>query len=329
KWNAIVQRELPWNMSVEVGYEGNHQAHQVYLTNTDYAGNLGTINSSISSATLQEIQPECPPPTCVSPGNGLSMTLSNGYGNYAAGTVKLEKRYSKGLQFLAAYTWSHALADSGTPLSGGANFGVPYAPNQGSAYASAAWDIRHSFTTGFNYDLPFGRGKQFGGNMPKAADYVVGQWHLNGILTLRTGQPFSFNGASCQGVWNKCSPDIVPGYTANQAPSGGRNANEWFDPAAYAVAAPLTGGDLGQAAGTGPPTETLDFSTFKDFALTERFKMQFRGEFINLFNFPLLSQPDASLGDSKALGGNGNFGVITGATVGSERHIQFSLRLSF
>jgi hypothetical protein len=327
KWNAIVQRELPWNMSLEVGYEGNHQAHQVYLTNTDYAPNLGTLNSSISAATLQEIQPQCPPPTCVSPGNGLSMTLSNGFGNYAAGTVKLEKRYSNGLQFITSYTWSHALADSGTPLSGGANFGVPYAPNQGSAYASAAWDIRHSFTTGFNYDLPFGRGKQFGGNMPKIADIIVGQWHTNGILTLRTGQPFSFNGTSCQGVWNKCSPDIVPGNTANEAPSGGRTANEWFNINAYEVAAPLTGGDLGQAAGTGPPTTTLDFSTFKDFALTERFKMQFRGEFFNFFNTPIYGQPDASLGDLKSLGGNGNFGVIT--TASGERHIQFSLRLSF
>jgi hypothetical protein len=327
KWNAIVQRELPWNMALEVGYEGNHQAHQVYLTNTDYAPNLGTTNSSISSGTLQEIQPACPPPTCQSVGNGLSMTLSNGYGNYAAGSVKLEKRFSQGLQFLTAYTWSHALADTGTPLSGGANFGTPYAPNQGSAYASAAWDIRHSFTTGFNYDLPFGKGKQFGGNMNKTMDLLVGQWHTNGILTLRTGQPFSFNGTSCQGVWNKCSPDIVSGFTANQAPSGGRSPNEWFDIGAYAVAAPLTGGDLGQAAGTGPPTTTLDFSIFKDFAITERFKMQFRTETFNLLNSPILSQPDASLGDSKALGGNGLFGVITGAS--GERHIQFSLRMSF
>ena len=80
---------------------------------------------------------------------------------------------------------------------------------------------------------------------------------------------------------------------------------------------------------TGPPTKTLDFSIFKNFRITERFNVQFRGEAINLTNFTVLSAPDVSLGDSKALGGNGNFGVITSSVAGTERHLQFSLRLSF
>jgi hypothetical protein len=325
KWNLIVQRELPGNMALEIGYEGNHQAHQLFLGDTDLYPNLGTTNTAISSDSLRYINAACS--TCQSVGTGLSETVSNGFGNYAAGSAKLEKRFNKGLQFLTSYTWSHALANTGTPLSGTTNFQNPL--NWASGYSSASWDIRHSFTSGFNYDIPFGRGKQFGRNMNRFADAVTGNWHLNGLLTLRTGVAYNINGASCQGVWSRCQPDTVAGYTANQAPAGGRNPGEWFDISAYKLAAPLTGGNLGLMAGTGPPTRTLDFSTFKDFNLSERYKFQFRAEAFNLANTPQFSTPDASLGDEKALGGNGNFGKVLSTNTGTERHVQFSLRLQF
>ena len=334
KWNFIVQRELPGNMALEAGYEGNHQAHQVILWNADPYPNLGTFNTSINSASLQEIQPACS--TCQSIGNGLSTTSSFGYGNYAAGSVKLEKRFSRGLQFLTSYVWSHALANSGTPLSGSSNLSPISQTNWATAYSSASWDIRHSLTTSFNYELPLGRGKQFGSSMNRAADLIVGGWQMNGILTMRTGQPLTLSG-SCHGVWSRCLPDYAAGYSGNgnSAPPGGRSANEWFDISAYTIAYSnqaqgiATGGDVGLQSITGPQTETLDFSIFKTFRLNERFNVQFRGEALNLTNFTVLSGPDLSLGDSKALGGNGNFGVITSSVAGTERHIQFSLRLTF
>ncbi len=91
KWNFVIQRELGFGTAIEAGYEGNHQAHQVILTNTDTNPNLGTFNTSISGASLQEIQPACS--TCQSVGNGLSMTTSFGYGlSYAAEfDLKIEK----------------------------------------------------------------------------------------------------------------------------------------------------------------------------------------------------------------------------------------------
>jgi hypothetical protein len=329
KWNFMVQRELPWDMALEVGYLGNHQAHQLTSGNTDTYANIGTTNSAITSATQQEIQPACPPPTCASVGTNLSIVTSNGWGNYAAGTAKLEKRSSHGLSFLTSYTWSHALANGRSLLTGSSGFAFPDQTNWASGYSSAAWDIRHSFTSGFNYEIPFGKGKVWGGNMSRAADMVAGGWHMNGILSLRTGVPYSLSGVSCQGVWSKCEPDIAPGYVANQAPAGGRNPNQWFDINAYKVAAPLTGGNLGLQAMTGPPTRTLDFSIFKDFNVTERWKLQFRGEAFNIANTPVLAIPDANLADAKALGGNGNFGRITSSGFGTERHMQFALRLSF
>jgi hypothetical protein len=251
--------------------------------------------------------------------------------------LKIEKRFSNGLQFLTSYVWSHALADSGTPLSGSSNLGLPVSYNYGSEYSSASWDIRHSLTTSFNYEVPLGKGKKFGGNMNSFVDKIVGGWQANGILTLRTGQPITMNGAGCHGVWSKCLPDYAPGYNGNgnTVPSGGRTTAEWFDTTAYVEAYSnsalgiATGGNVGLQNITGPPTKTLDFSLFKTFKITERFAMQFRGEALNLGNFAILNGPDVSIGDSKVYGGNGLFGQITGAAVGTERHVQFSLRLSF
>jgi hypothetical protein len=343
KWNVILQRELPGNMALELGYEGNHQAHQLILWNSDPCPNLGTNNTTTLSCDNTRLV-RGPAGTAIL-GSGLSMTSTFGYGNYAAFSSKLEKRYSNGLQFLTSYVWSHALANSGTPLSGSSNFGPIDPTNYATAYSTAAWDIRHNLTTSFNYDLPFGKGKKYMGNMNRAADILVGNWHMNGILSLRTGQPFGINGANCVGNWGRCLA-VFNGTNPNAAPAAGRTPGtngQWFDISGYspayqnAAAGIYTNGSLGLQSGTGPPTRTMDFSIFKDFAFTERFKMQFRAEALNLANTPQFSQPDASLGDAKipangtipAINGNGNFGKVTGANVGSERHVQFSLRLSF
>jgi hypothetical protein len=185
--------------------------------------------------------------------------------------------------------------------------------------------------------LPIGKGKRFGGNLNRGLDLIVGGWQANGILTLRTGQPLTLAGSSCHGVWNRCLPDYVPGYSGNgnTPPPGGRTPNEWFNISDYQIAYSnqaagiATGGDVGLQTITGPPTKTMDFSLFKDFRMTERFALQFRAEAFNLGNFTILNGPDLSLGDAKVNGGNGNFGVITGSSLGTERHLQFSLKLRF
>lgn len=340
KWNVIVQRELPGAMSFEAGYEGNHQSHQLILWNSDPCPNLGTADTSGAFSCDATRIVRGPVGSAVI-GSGLSMTSTFGYGNYSALSGKLEKRFSKGLQFLTSYVWSHALANSGTPLSGASGFGVPDPTNFASAYSSAAWDIRHSFTTAFVYELPFGQGKRFGSNLNHAADLIVGHWQTNGILTLRTGQPYTINGTNCLGNWGKCMPDYVGNVSPNSAPSGGRvvgPTGTYFNTAGYAVAAPLTGGDLGLQSNTGPPTHSLDFSIFKDFRFTERMILQFRGEAINITNTPVYNLPDSNLSDAKipaaangasAINGNGNFGRILGANVGTERHVQFQLRFTF
>jgi hypothetical protein len=250
----------------------------------------------------------------------ISGTASFGYGNYKALTAKLEKHLSSGLQFISSYTLGHAMATSGTTLSGSNNFQTISNINLSLNYSNAAWDIRNNFTTGFTYDLPFGRGKQFGGSLNRAVDTALGNWQINGILTLHSGQPYTVSAGGCQGVWAGCFPNYSG--DPNAAPSGGRTPSEWFNTATFSAPTSLTEGTIGDNKNYGPPLHNLDFSVFKDFPFTERFRLQFRMEVFNLTNTPQFSFPDSGYGDS-------DFGRITSTLPGTERHIQFSLKFLF
>lgn len=312
KWNVAFQRELPWQAALELAYVGNHQAKQLFQPDPNAPMNIGTLDSTITGTSRRPI------PAL----GGVSGTASFGYGNYHGMTAKYEKRYSQGLQLLASYTYGKAWANTGTTLSGSTGFGIPDPRNYGSGYSYAAWDIRHNFVGSFNYEIPFGKGKLYGANLNRAANAIIGNWQVNGILSMHTGNPYTLRWNGCQGVWGACRPDIVSGKDADSAPSGGRTPDLWFDTSVATRAASLTGGNFPLQAMTAPPQKTLDFSIFKDFAITERFKAQFRAEGTNVSNTPWFGTPDNNLQ-------NANFGKVTSTYSGSERHIQFQLRLQF
>jgi len=316
KWNVSIQRELGHDMALEVGYQGNHSSHQLFQPDFNACPNYPTTNTSINCNSLR-LYPDI---------GSISGTASFGYGNYNALTAKLEKHYSNGLEFISSYTWGHALANTGTTLSGSQDFQTISNVNYGLDYSSAAWDIRQNFTTGFVYDIPFGRGRQFGSGMSKGADLILGGWQVNGILTLHSGQPYTVatnnGGLYCIGVWAGCFPDIVSGASANAAPAGGRTPSEWFNTANFTAPAPLTEGNVGDNTNYGPPLRNLDASIFKSFAFTERYQLQFQTQFFNIANTPQFNFPDSSFGDS-------NFGKITSTLPGTERHIEFSLKFLF
>jgi hypothetical protein len=118
-----------------------------------------------------------------------------------------------------------------------------------------------------------------------------------------------------------CGPSLISG-SPNDAPPGGRTPNEYFNIANFGQPGALSQGNVGLQTNVGPPTRTLDFSIFKDFPFTERIAMEFRAEGTNVANTPQFSAPDGNLQDA-------NFGKITGTSAGTERHIQFQLRLRF
>lgn len=312
-WNLSVQQELPGQMALTVGYIGNHQSHQLYQPDPNACPNTFTTNPAITCNALRLI-PDV--------GN-VSGTSTFGIGNFNALSVNLEKRLTMGLQFTAAYTYGHALSSTGTTLSGSQGFALLNPLNVNSSYSSAAWDIRHNFVAGANYEIPFGRGKQYGANLNKFVQSLAGNWQLNGILTLHTGQPYTVYASGCQLVSDGayCGPELLTG-SPNAAPPGGRTPSEWFNIKNFGPPAPLSQGNVGLQSNTAPPLKTLDFSVFKNFDFTERWKMQFRAESTNLLNTAQFNPPDSGLQDA-------NFGRITSTVAGSERHIQFSLRLMF
>ena len=318
KWNLAVQRELGKKWALEVAYVGNHQAHSLLQPDQNAAPNDPTTNPAISYNSLR------PHPDL----GGLSGTASNGFGNYDGMTVKADKHFSDGLLVSAAYTYGHALANSGTTLGGSTGFSNWENTNLALNYSSAAWDIRHNFVANFVYDIPFGKGKKFGNNINPVVNAIAANWQINGILTLHTGNPFTLQSGGCVGIWATCFPILVPGKNPQAAPAGGRTPNEWFDTSAVipigTLPSPLniTQGNLGLQSNTAPGIKTLDFSIFKDFVLTERFKFQFRAEGTNAFNTPQFNTPDNGASD-------GNFGKITSTQAGTERHIQMSLRFMF
>jgi hypothetical protein len=307
KWNFSLQREFRGQQALELAYIGNRQARQLHFFDPNACPNSPIPNDP------------CDPRRPVPQLFGINGTGTFGFGNYAGLTAKYEKRYSAGLQALVSYTWGHALATSGTPLSGSSGFGVLDPRNWSTSYSSAAWDIRHSFTASFNYDLPFGKGKALMNTDSKAVNAILGGWQMNGIMTLRTGNPATFSTQNCVGSYSKCLPDLTGPVGA---PSGGRSAAQWFDTSKVVRPAPNTQGNSGLQNIAIPGQQFMDLSFFKGINITERWKMQFRAEGFNITNTVQLGTPNLTQGDP-------NFGRIFSSQPGTERKFQMALRLMF
>ncbi len=312
KWNFAVQRELRWGTTWEVSYVGSKG--QRLVINWDPNQPLNHADP----AALVDPRRRFPFLRGGIQGNG-----SFAFSTYHALATKLEKRYSNGLDFLASYTWGHALANSGTTLAGGP--GIRDITNITAEYAHANFHIKHRFVYSSIYDLPFGRGKKFGANWSRGLDLALGNWQLNGILTLQTGNAFNLGtrNASC-GCGGQVRPDLVPGKNPNDAPPGGRTPDRWFDISAVTRPTPGTFGNLGHYSNYGPGIRNVDFSMFKDFRLSERYRLQFRSEFFNLFNTPQFNVQTIDANE-----GSSGFGRIGGTVPATERHVQFALRFMF
>jgi len=320
KWNVAIQRELPGNTALELSYMGNYMSHLFIVWDPNYPPN--SPNVLVSSATINQLRPNS------ALGGMPNYLFSNGVGNFNAASAKFEKRYSKGLQFQAIYTYGHVLSDAPTGPWGLGNIGAPNAASMGSAYSNAPWDIRHNFIANFNYELPFGKGKAFGSNWNSVTSAVLGDWQMNGILTLHTGHFFTVTtnqGTGYLGYYHGAPQyyaSVASGHSSNAAPSTGRNPNEWFNTSDYAVPTPYVQGNLGNATNTYPSVENLDFSLFKYFPIRERYRFTFRAEVFNIFNTPNF----ASIGSTQ---GVGNFGQLLTTVPGSNRRMQLGLQFAF
>jgi hypothetical protein len=320
KWNFTLQREVGWGTTLEASYIGSKGTHLKQNWNP---------NAPIEDARAPNLPagPRQIYTTLVPKLGGISDTETFGRSWYNGLSLSAVKRFSSGLDFNVAYTWAHANTDSTSTLSGdGVN--VKSERYRYLNYGNAQFDIRHRFTTSFLYELPFGRGKQFGADWNKALDLIAGGWQANGILTLLTGFPTTITTSFRGGTFASYYPDPVAGKDPNAAPSGGRTPDQWMDTTAVQNPSMGSQGALGMNYLRRPGNRNLDFSLLKRFAMTERFALVYRAEFLNLFNTPFYGDPGRNFLGDTSNPQDGGYGRITG-TNGNPRNIQMMLRLEF
>ncbi len=306
EWNFNIQNQLPGNILFEVAYVGAKSTHLQVLVdhNQDPTPGPGSVQS-------RRPYPQYGPFTSIE---------DHGNSTYESLQLKAEKRLSHGLMFLSAFTYGKSINDQPEICCNG-----PWPQNSynlKSEKGLSDFDNRFRWVSSFDYELPVGKGRRFL-NSSRPADLVLGGWHIGGILTFRSGFPFSplmGYDPSNTGSNGLLRTDRIAN---GNLPASQRSPNLWFDINAFPLPTGYTFGNAGKNILDGPGEKTGDISIRKMFNLTERFNLEFRAEAFNAFNHAVFTQPDNFITD-----GPGAAGVIT-STVIPQRQLQFALKLHF
>jgi carboxypeptidase family protein/TonB-dependent receptor-like protein len=261
----------------------------------------------------------------------ISNTTSS---NYQALQIKLERRLFKGLQALASYTLSHSIDDASTDAYATYLNTPSFIASPSIDRGNSDFDIRHAFTAGVTYNLPSPESN-------KIAHATLGGWSVDGFIFARTAPPVDVVSGLvfADGIDLYPRPDVVPGVPLvlyqSQYPGG-----KAFNPAAFTP--PPTGqqGDFGRNVLRGFGAWQADVAFQRQFQLTEKVGLHFRGELFNLFNHPNFGPPDNNLTDAlfglstqtlaSSLGSGGASGGFNPLyQIGGPRSIQLALKLQF
>jgi outer membrane receptor protein involved in Fe transport len=291
QWSLSVQRELAKNTTLEVNYVGNKGTH--LLNRTNYGQGLAPANPALCDPLTggDPTTGDCPvaarrPFANITSANGFLGSQWNGYSNYNAGNVKLERR-SSSIALVAVYTWAKSLDDKSAAAGVGSTNAFAGHMNEHDPaldYGRSDFDVNHRFVTSLVYQLPVGRGRHFGANMNRAADLAVGGWQVTAITTFQKGFPYSILAADKLNLLTTFTQraNLVPGCDPNSGFH--KSITEYFNTACFVQ--PLAGqfGNSGRDILRGPGINNWDMGIGKDFKFTERVAFQFRAEAFNLFN---------------------------------------------
>ena len=342
QYNFTTQYALGAGMTATVGYVGNVSRHQPVVIFLNGSGAL--VGPGVNTIPYQPF-PDF---------GGIGYITDAAIGSYNSLQTSLQKRYSNGLSLITTYTWAHSLDDAREPLPSSGDGGnrnyelIGLRPD----YTNSPFDVRHRFTLTGTYELPFGKGRQFLNN-GGPLDLLLGGWSVTPAFQAQTGQPFTVNSDTGSVNGAGAFPTLISdpykgGGTPNSTnpgitcPATVRNANNWYNPCAFAnppqasaipIGTVITSGTaalgyLGSARNqlAGPGFFQLNTSLFKNFNLTEARYVQFRTDIFNVTNTPSLGQPNGGLGN--------NGGQITGTRflgnyTPNARFFQFALKLYF
>jgi len=365
QWNLDIQHQFPGNTLVDVAYAGSKGTHlpmhsqdvdqmplQFLPSGSDaeqaaqvaaltasvpnpfkgvvQSGNVGT-QDTIPAGRLLLPYPQFDDVSISEPDNRDSI--------YHSLQAKFQKRFAAGASILASYTVAKLIDNTTSEI----NWLEAAAPGWGDANAYNlrgersldAFDVPQRFIMSAILDLPVGKGKRFAGNAGPVADKIIGGWGINAIINFQSGFPLIMQG--CPGKLNDsgipnvgCARATVSGTRKLTSGSLDQRLNEWFDTSAFIRTADYSYGNDSRTEPNlrGDGINNIDFAVFKNtkFGPDQRFGVEFRGEFFNLFNSPQFSPPNMNCCTGVAQGGT--FGQIT-AQYNLPRVIQFGLRFNF
>jgi hypothetical protein len=323
QWNLQLQQQLDQNTSINLAYVGTHSDRLATWFNL----NTPLLNGSAG----QTLYPRF---------STINEGANIGVGDYSGMQIYLNRRLDHGVQLTGAYTWSHTLDNSngafstGTSGPGALIFTTAGGVDLKANHGNSDQDQRQSFTFSALAELPFGRGKMFGGNVSRPLDELIGGWQLNSVVTLQSGTPFDVT--TTEGT--NSSGQIVNATFSNRvdriAPIAyPKSLHEWFNTAAFtpppvnADNVPVRPGTLGRNQLFGPGYRTMDAALFKNFPVTERVTGQFRFQAYNIANTAQFTNPNATF--STTVGTIGDFGSINATRLYSNRQLEFAARITF
>jgi len=324
QWNFTVQKTFGRDLNLEVGYLGSKNtrlgvpdANINQLPSADLAMGAALLvkvpnpyfgqipaSSSLGGTTIAQQQLLRPYPRFTT----VALFRDNvGNSKYNAAQAKLEKRFSHGLTFTFAYTFSKLIDDASSVFSNTiftgpiANTGVADAYNHRLDRDLSSGDIPRVFTGGWVYDIP-----------------RVG-WQIGGLVRVQSGDMVSVSQATNLNAslgYGTQRPNRVGDPNA----FAGRSAGRWFDTAAFTQAAQFTIGNSSRNPVRGPGLQAADLMVGKTFQVGERVRIEFRGEVFNVTNTPPLNDPNGSFGSPA-------FGTVTSA--GNPRDVEFVVKVKF
>jgi hypothetical protein len=356
QFNVNVERQLPGDVVLTVGYAGSRATHIL-----NYGNNINLGAPNACNPASPEYTPGytlgCPNGYFGAPYPDYGVIYSiNDYGraHYNSLQVKAETKSSRyGLYALIGYTYSRNF-DTGFSDGVGTSLGTPYfgLPDWGKTdWALSQINLNNSFIASVIYDLPFGKGKKFGSDWSAPMNAVLGNWQITVIEKITSGFPiFLYDSNNASGVnfnnngnsynrpdqiANPFKAGIVPGNplpgcqvlvsNGGLAPDKLTSSGAYFNPCAFTEAPAGQLGTASRAPLSGPDFVNTDFSLIKRFALPwENMGLDFRAEIFNIFNHAQFALPSADVNPVAS----SQFGRVA-STVNNPRLVQFGLKLTF
>ncbi|MCW5980771.1 MAG: hypothetical protein KIT09_22010 [Bryobacteraceae bacterium] len=338
QWNLSLQKTFGENWSVEAGYLGSKLTR---LGVPDVNLNQLTVEQLALGAQLtQQVENpffgEIPAITSlgrptIARGQLLrlfprftTVTLyrnNTGNSTYHSFQSRVEKRFSKWLTFTVAYTFSRLIDDAGAVFDSAvltgpvANFQAADSVNKRIEKDVSTGNVPHILSSGFVYELPFGRG--WTRSLSGWKEMLAGGWQVAGILRLQSGSPVAVTNTNAFARFGIQRPNRV---ADPKLPPDQRTTARYFDTAAFTQAPQFTIGSSSRNPVTGPGYRAADVMVGKVFTISEGFRVEFRAEAFNVANTPPLGNPNGSFG-------NPAFGSIT--TAQDPRVYEFVLKLQF